>query len=88
MVRDPLSVENTRGEMKMLRLDRGQIEVVDDVVAEILRRKTPAERIQIACDLWVSVHRMLITHLTKTHPEWNADKIEHEVARRLSHGAI
>ena len=73
---------------KSLRLDRGQIEVVDDIVAEILRRKTPSERIQIACDLWVSVHRMLTTYLRKTHPEWNSEKVEKEVARRLSHGAI
>lgn len=73
---------------KSLRLDRGQIEVVDDMVAEILRRKTPAERIKIACDLWVSVHRMLSTHLSKTHPDWDSKKVEQEVARRLSHGAV
>jgi len=77
----------TDGE-KTLRLDRGQIEVIDDVVAEILRRKTPAERIQIACDLWASVYRMLTTHLRKTHPEWDYKKVEQEVARRLSHGVI
>jgi hypothetical protein len=73
---------------KSLRLDRGQIEVVDDKVADILRRKTPGERIQIACDLWVSVQRMLITHLRQTHPEWDSKKVEQEVARRLSHGAV
>lgn len=74
--------------MKTLRLDRGQIEVVDDVVAEILRRKTPSERIQIACDLWASVHRMLITHLRETHPDWDSKKVEKEVAKRLSHDTI
>ena len=74
--------------MKTLRLDRGQIEVVDDIVAEILRRKTPAERIRIACDLWVSVHRMLTTHLAKTHPDWDSKRVEQEVARRLSHGTV
>jgi Rv0078B-related antitoxin len=74
--------------MGSFRLDRGQIEVVDDIMAEILRRKTPAERIRIACDLWVSVHRMLITHLTKTHPDWDSKRVEQEVARRLSHGTV
>jgi hypothetical protein len=74
-------------EMKTMRLDKGQIEVVDDMVADILRRKTPGERIQIACDLWVSIHRMLTTHLRETHPEWNSKEVEQEVARRLSHGA-
>ena len=66
-----------------MRLDRGQIEVVDDVVAEILRYKTPAERIEIGFNLWISVRQMLITHLRKTHPEWNPDKIDKEVARRV-----
>ena len=71
-----------------MRLDHGQIEVVDNMMAEVLRHKTPAERIRIGCTLWVSVRGMLITHLRMTHPEWDSEKIEHEVARRLSHGAI
>ena len=77
------------GTMKeRLRLDSGQIEVVDDTMAEILRRKSPAERIRIAFNLWISTHAMLTTHLMKTHPDWDAKKVGYEVARRLSHGAI
>ena len=30
-----------------MRLDAGQIEVVDDIMAEVLRHKTPAERLRI-----------------------------------------
>ena len=74
--------------MKALRLDRGQIEVVDDVVAEILRQKTPAERIKIGFGMWTSTHAMLVVHLKKTHPEWSPEAIEKEVARRLSHGSV
>lgn len=74
--------------MKTLRLDREQIEVIDDVVAEILRQKTPAERIKIGFDMWTSAHAMLVTHLKKTHPEWSTEVIEKEVARRLSHGSV
>ena len=74
--------------MRPLRLDRGQIEVVDDIMAEILRRKTPAERIRIGFRMWTSVRNMLVVHLKKTHPEWNTEIIEKEVARRMSHGAI
>jgi len=70
-----------------MRLDSGQIEMVDDTVAEILRRKTPAERIQIACDLWASVHRMLTTYLRKTHPEWDSRKIEQEGLMKLGTGS-
>lgn len=67
-----------------LRLDRGQIEVVDDEMAEVLRSKTPAERIAIGFRMWTSTHDMLMAHLRHTHPEWDLKRVELEVARRLS----
>ncbi len=71
-----------------MRLDAGQIEVIDDIMAEVLRHKTPAERLSIGFNLWESAQKMLKVHLGKTHPEWNAGQLEKEVARRLSHGAV
>jgi hypothetical protein len=71
-----------------LRLDRGQIEAVDDEMAEVLRHKSPAERIRIGFAIWTSARNMLAVHLKKTHPEWDREKIGKEVARRLSHGSI
>ncbi len=73
---------------KVIRLDRGQIEVVDEAMAKILRQKTPAERIRIAFNLWASVRKMLKVHLGRTHPEWCAEVLEKEVARRLSRGTV
>ena len=73
---------------KPLRLDRGQIEVVDDKMAEVLRHKSPAERIRIGFSIWTSARNMLVVHLKKTHPAWDRERIEQEVARRLSHGSI
>ena len=43
-------------------MDPGQIEVVDDKMAEILRQKSPAERIRIGFMLWTSAHDMLMAH--------------------------
>ncbi len=86
--RNMLNDERGQGKRATLRLDPGQIEVVDDTMAEILRHKTPAERIRIGFTMWTSARNMLITHLKKTHPEWNNDRVEKEVAKRLSHGAI
>ena len=83
-----LNDERGQGKRATLRLDPGQIEVVDDTMAEILRHKTPAERIRIGFTLWTSARNMLLTHLKKTHPEWNNDRVEKEVAMRLSHRAI
>jgi RNA:NAD 2'-phosphotransferase (TPT1/KptA family) len=73
---------------KELRLDRGQIEAVDDLMAGILRGKTAAERIRIGFDMWISTRDFLLAHLRKTHPDWSAEKVNQEVARRLSHGAV
>ena len=70
------------------RLDRGQIEVVDDQIAEVLRNKTPAERIRIGFSLWTSARNMLLAHLKRTHTEWNGDRLNREVAGRLSRGAV
>ena len=70
------------------RLDRGQIEVVDDKMAEVLRSKTPAERMRIGFNLWTSARNMLMAHLKNTHPEWNEDRLNREVAGRLSHGSV
>jgi RNA:NAD 2'-phosphotransferase (TPT1/KptA family) len=66
-----------------MRLDPGQIEVVDDAMAEVLRHKSPAARIKIGFDLWISPRKMLTHHLQKTHPDWDEKTIEREVARRF-----
>lgn len=71
-----------------MRLDRGQIEVVDDAMAEVLRKKTPAERIAIGFALWTAARRMLTAHLKKSHPDWDEYRIQAEVAKRLSHGTV
>ncbi len=71
-----------------LRLDRGQIEVVDDAMTEVLRAKTPAERIRIGFNIWESVRNMLRAHLKKTRPQWSEERLNREVAGRLSHGVV
>lgn len=71
-----------------MRLDPGQIEVMDDRMAEILRQKTGAERLAIANGMYASARRMLISHLRTAHPDWSDEQVMHEAARRLSHGAV
>jgi hypothetical protein len=69
-------------------LDPRRIEVMDEAMAEVFRRKTPAERLAIGFGLWRSARKMLRGQLASLHPEWDAQRLEREVARRLSHGAI
>ncbi len=73
---------------KTLRLDKGQIEVVDDEMAEVLKHKTSSERIRIAFNLWMAAYDMLISYLSKTNPDWDSDRLKEEVVRRLAHGAF
>jgi len=68
--------------------DVRRIEVLDERMAEILRRKTPAERLAIGFGLWRSAHTLLRGQLASLHPEWDAAQLDREVARRLSHGAV
>jgi hypothetical protein len=63
-------------------------EVLDDRMAEILRAKTPAERLAIACRMWTFAQRMIRCNLQRQHPEWTAEALAHETARRMSHGAV
>ncbi|BFU93801.1 MAG: hypothetical protein NTNFB02_05230 [Nitrospira sp.] len=69
-------------------LDPRRIEVLDDAMAEVLRRKTPAERLAIGFGLWRSARTMLRGQLASLHPDWDVQRLEREVARRLSHGAV
>jgi hypothetical protein len=71
-----------------MRLDAGQIEVLDDAMAEVLRRKEPWERLAIGFGLWRDARKMLDHHLRTRHPDWTDEQISREVARRMSHGAV
>lgn len=68
------------------RLDEGQIEVVDDSVAEILKKKAPHERLKIASGMWNSAKVRLLAYNRSVHPDWNDERVQKEVVRRLSHG--
>ena len=70
-----------------MEIDVRRIEVLDEAMAEVLRRKTPAERLAIGFGLWRSARTMLRGQLASLHPEWGAERLEREVIRRLSHGA-
>ena len=69
------------------RLDDGQIEVVDEAVAEALRRKTPGERMAMTCRAWEFARTWVRAAVKSQHPDWDERAVEAEVRRRLSGGA-
>jgi hypothetical protein len=63
-------------------IDPQRIEVLDDRVAEILRGKTPAERVKMGMECTQFVRDRIRCHLHNTHPDWTKDQVDAELARR------
>lgn len=66
------------------RLDDGQIEVVDDAVAAILRKKTPAQRVAMVFDCNATMRKMVAGRLRARHPDWSDSQIQQAVAQRMT----
>ena len=45
------------------------IEVIDDDMADVLRRKTGAQRLQIADAMFLSARALIVCLVKQTHPE-------------------
>jgi hypothetical protein len=68
------------------RLDPGQIEVVDEGLAEVLRQKTPAERVAMIFDAHHTMRQVMDGAMRRRHPGWSDEQITAEIARRMLHG--
>lgn len=69
-----------------MKLNKGQIEVIDDRVAEILKKKTGQERLKMVWDSWTYFNKRLEAHLKNAHPEWTQEEIRKEIVKRVLHG--
>jgi hypothetical protein len=67
-------------------LDPKRIEIVDDAVAEILRRKSPAERIALGFSANRTVRLVIEGAIRSDHPDWDDAAVKAAVARRMLHG--
>lgn len=68
------------------RLDDGQIEVVDDALAEVLRRKTPAERVEMIFRLNRRLRTAVEGYVRSRHPDWDDARVLEEVLWRFHGG--
>jgi hypothetical protein len=62
--------------------DTRRIEVIDDMVADIYRRMTPARRLEIAFDSHRFARVWMHKIVSDKHPDWSAAAVEAEVRRR------
>ncbi|MBC8289786.1 MAG: hypothetical protein H8E37_05665 [Planctomycetes bacterium] len=65
------------------RLDHGQIEVIDDAIAEVLRAKSHADRISMISDAHDTARQLVAGGVRHQHPTWNDAQVESEILRRL-----
>jgi hypothetical protein len=67
---------------------RIDFEMLDDQMADVLRHKTPAERLRIAAGMWRSARVIVRGAILTAHPDWSAEQVNREIARRMSHGVV
>ena len=63
-------------------------EILDDRLAEILRRKSPAERLEMAFAMWRFGRGLVRDAVRASHPDWTDDEVRRETARRMSRGSV
>ena len=71
-----------------MKLDPRQIEVMDDAMAEVYRKKTPGERLRIANQMYLFARRMIRAQVAADHPDWTDAQVTRETARRISNGSV
>ncbi|UCD83783.1 MAG: hypothetical protein JSU92_10875 [Deltaproteobacteria bacterium] len=71
-----------------MEISKRNIEVLDEQMVEVLKRIKPQERLTIAFNMWSFARKQIANYLHSLHSDWDEKKIQQEVARRLSHGAI
>lgn len=64
------------------------IDVMDNLVADVLRLKSDAERLAMVDHMWCFARDMIRSNLRRDHPDWTEEEVDRMTARRLSHGAV
>jgi hypothetical protein len=63
-------------------------EVIDDQMAEILRGKSDTQRLRSVDAFWNSARAILKAAIRTEHPDWSLDRVQIEIARRISNGVL
>lgn len=59
------------------------LEPIHPVQIEGFRRMTPAQKLQMVCDLYQSGIRLRVAGLRAGHPDWTEQQLEREARRSL-----
>jgi hypothetical protein len=61
--------------------------MVDDAIAQILRRKSIAEKLRMVASGWPLLRAMYASQVRRAHPDWDEKAVQTETSRRMSHGS-
>jgi hypothetical protein len=61
---------------------------MDEEMAKILRQKSEVERLAIAERMWESARVILRGAIETEHPDWDNNRVNQEIARRISRGVV
>lgn len=67
--------------------DLTRIEVIDDRIAEILRSKTPGERLAMGFRAAAFARMIVESGVRHTNPAWDTARVNQEVLRRMQLGS-
>ena len=59
------------------------VETMDPMMVEVMRNKTPAQRLAIAFRMWESARTVVAESVRKMHRDWSDDEVEEEIAARM-----
>lgn len=63
------------------------VELLDPAIVQVLRGKTPTERVAMIFAANRTMRLRLEGHLRSQHPDWDDQAVMQEIARRMSRGA-
>ena len=63
------------------------IEVMDDAMADVLRRMTGEQRLKIMLGLCRTGRKLVEANVRANHPDWNESRVRRAVAERIAGGA-
>jgi hypothetical protein len=66
-----------------MRLDDGQIEVMDPAMVEVQRRMTTWQRLAVGFGMWDYTRKRVTAAVRWQHPDWDEAAVQREIARRM-----
>lgn len=70
------------------RIIRHRIQRIDVDMARVLANAGEVARLRAAFRMWTAARTVLRAAIAADHADWNPDRIDREVAERMSHGCV